>query len=377
MRLLIINPEFPPVGGGAANASAHLAREFQSLGHATAVLTCRFPDLPTDEIRDGVVIHRVWSLRKSKSRSGPLEQFSFLLGSVTQGVKFVFNWKPDALVCFFGMPSGPVGLLAKALWGIPYVVSLRGGDVPGFRPYDFSTYHKLVGPVLRFIWQKADGVVANSQGLKELAKSFAPKIPIDVIPNGVDVERFRPRDRSWKPARLLFVGRVVYQKGLDLLIRALRDLKELEWELTVVGDGPYLDKLKSLAKNAGIRQRIQFAGWVEKDNILEHYQRANLFVFPSRHEGMPNALLEAMAMGLPAVASDIAGNQELIQSGINGFLFPKESINDFREHLEDLISDASKRKIFGDQSHQVIVQEYSWLSTAEAYLELLSAEEVT
>jgi glycosyltransferase involved in cell wall biosynthesis len=162
-----------------------------------------------------------------------------------------------------------------------------------------------------------------------------------------------------------------------LLIRALRDLKELEWELTVVGDGPYLDKLKSLAKNAGIRQRIQFAGWVEKDNILEHYQRANLFVFPSRHEGMPNALLEAMAMGLPAVASDIAGNQELIQSGINGFLFPKESINDFREHLEDLISDASKRKIFGDQSHQVIVQEYSWLSTAEAYLELLSAEEVT
>lgn len=371
MRIIIVNPEYPPVGGGAANASAHLTREFQYLGHETAVLTCRFRDLPEHELKDGVLIHRTWSMRHSKSRSGPVEQLSFLLGAATEGMRFIRKWQPDVVLCFFGMPSGPIGLFAKHLFGIPYLVSLRGGDVPGFRPYDFSTYHTLVGPLIRLVWKQADAVVANSQGLKDLAKEFAPRIPISVIPNGVDVERYQPDNREWSPPHLLFVGRVVYQKGLDLLINALDGLKSLDWKLSIVGDGPYLDEVIHLASQAGIRERIFFPGWVEKENLLEFYQRANLFVFPSRHEGMSNALLEAMAMGLPVVASDIAGNQELIEPGKNGFLFTKEDETSLRIHIERMIKDKNERYEFGEKSRQVVVGNFTWKVTAKSYLEIL------
>src|SRR5262249_7766106 len=150
-------------------------------------------------------------------------------------------WKPDAVIAFFGIPSGPVGLLLKLIGGRPYIVSLRGGDVPGFQPYDLALFHKLLGPVIRLLWKKAVAVVANSGGLAALGRRFAPEVPIEVIPNGVDGRKFHPAADGKKhpgPVRMLFVGRVVFQKGLDVLLEALAGLPvELDYELEIIGDG--------------------------------------------------------------------------------------------------------------------------------------------
>ena len=155
--------------------------------------------------------------------------------------------------------------------GIPYVVSLRGGDVPGFRPYDFWLYHKLAMPFLHVIWRNASSVVANSKGLHDLAAGFRFDDQ-----HTHHAERRRPGkiftfDHDWSPPRILSVGRVVYQKGYDLALLALAGLKDLEWEWRIAGDGPQLPALQAMIQENGLQERVHFLGWQTAEELKKQY----------------------------------------------------------------------------------------------------------
>lgn len=373
MHVLLINSEYPPVGGGAGNASANLARKIVQIGHQVTVLTSRFDSLKNLEMQAGVRIVRIPALRRKLDRSGALEQTVFMLSAFFGSIPIIRKFKPDITLAFFGVPSGVSALGLKLLFGIPYVVSLRGGDVPGFRPYDFAFYHRLIAPLLHVVWRKAAAVVANSKGLLELAQAFDMNISIDVIPNGVSATLFTPTSRHWEPAQLLIVGRVVYQKGIDLLLEALAGIGQLEWKLSIAGDGPLRGILEQKAQLLGIAERVSFLGWQSKTELLEHYNQANLLVYPSRHEGMPNVVLEAMASGLPVIASEIAGNEELVVPGETGLLVTAENIDELRAAIQELIIDPERRKIMGAAARIRVEDQYTWANTATQYLKLLSA----
>src|SRR5690349_20042143 len=198
MRILIINSEYPPIGGGAGNASAHIAAQFEKLGHKVAVVTSRFGKLPHREQDKNITVFRVPSVRRRQDRSNPLEQIIFLLSASFWTLSLVPHFRPNATLAFFGVPSGAVAWLIKMIYKIPYVISMRGGDVPGFRPYDFHFYHKLISPFLRIIWKNASAVIANRNGLRQLAHAFESRFEIPIIPNGVDLELYKTveRDRS-------------------------------------------------------------------------------------------------------------------------------------------------------------------------------------
>ena len=371
MRILILNSEYPPIGGGAGNASAHIAGQLKRMGHTVTVVTSRFGSLPHQEGYDGVTVYRIPGVRRRQDRSNPLEQFIFILSASFWTLRWIPRLQPHATLAFFGVPSGPVAWLIKKLHKVPYIISLRGGDVPGFRPYDFQVYHKLIAPFLRFIWEDASAVVANSKGLRQLAQAFDSRFEIPIIPNGIDLETYKIADRDWSFPRLLSAGRIVHQKGLDLAMRALGGLKDLNWEWRIAGDGPQMELLKSLAKELGIAERVIFLGWQSREPLMKCYQAANVFLFPSRHEGMPNALLEAMASGLPVVASCIAGNEELVVDGKTGYLVRSEDIESLRNALKGLLSDAALREQMGIASRQYVEANYSWESTAQQYVMLL------
>lgn len=372
MKILFLISEFPPVGGGAGNASANIARLLVASGHDVLVLTVRHASLPHEETWQGVRILRVPALRRRMDRSGLLEQVSFILvGSFWVG-RVLKTFPAQVVLAFFGVPAGPIAWLTKKLHGIPYMVSMRGGDVPGFRPYDFGTYHRLVAPFLRLVWRQAGSLVANSKGLRELALKFDPSAHIELIPNGVDLDAFVPVERDWSTPRLLSVGRLVYQKGLDLAARALADLKDLDWEWVVAGDGSFRLEFEKLCRELGIADRVRLAGWRSREELVQDYMQANLFLFPSRHEGMPNAVLEAMASGLPVVASRIAGNEELVLPDRTGLLFPSESVADLQAELQDLLPDAARRKAMGDAGRTRVQEKYGWQGVADQYAVLLS-----
>lgn len=370
-HILIVNSEYPPIGGGAGNASAYLARHLAQLGRRVTVLTARFSGLPHDEEKDGVRVVRLPALRSREDRSGTLEQISFLISAALLGLPWVLRLRPQAVLAFFGAPSGVAVWFWSLFLSLPYIVSLRGGDVPGFRPYDFARQHRLLSPLLRLVWRRARAVVANSQGLRSLGAAFEPEVPIAVIPNGVDFEHFQNAQREWQPARLLFVGRVVYQKGLDVLLEALGGLSEHSWTLTVVGDGPRRAELLAQATRLGIAERITFAGWKSGADLAAAYAEANLFAYASRHEGMPNALLEAMASGLPAVATRIAGNEELVADGETGLLVPAENVAALRAALATLIADPGLRQRYGVEARKRVQTRYSWRTVASQYAALL------
>jgi glycosyltransferase involved in cell wall biosynthesis len=371
MQILILNSEYPPIGGGAGNASAHIATQLEKMGHTVMVVTAQFGTLPAQEKQDGVFVYRVPALRRRQDRSNPLEQIAFIVSASFWTLRRLPRFQPDATLAFFGIPSGVVAWLLKAFYKIPYIVSLRGGDVPGFRPYDFRTYHRLMAPLLRVIWKNAARVVANSNGLRQLANAFDARFEIPVIPNGIDLHAYTSRDRDWSFPRLLSVGRIVHQKGLDLAMRALGGLKELSWEWRIAGDGPQMDFLQSLAKELGIQDRIHFLGWQSREQLIESYKQANVFLFPSRHEGMPNAMLEAMASGLPVIASCIAGSEELVLHEKTGYLVPSEDTESLRAALRKLLITPALREQMGLASRLHTEATYSWESTARQYALLL------
>ena len=371
MKILIINSEYPPIGGGAGNASAHIAARFAHMGHEIAVVTSRFGKLPHLEQRQNLTLHRIPCLRQKQDRSNPFEQLVFLISASIWTLGMVPRFKPNATLAFFGVPSGAIAWLLKRVFGIPYIVSLRGGDVPGFRPYDFQRYHKILSPFLHLIWKDASAVVANSNGLRALANVFDARFEIPIIPNGVNLQEYAAEVRAWSPPRLLSVGRLVHQKGLDLAMHALAELKDLEWEWCIAGDGPQINVLISLANELGIQDRITFPGWRSYAELVECYKGSNLFIFPSRHEGMPNVVLEAMASGLPVVASRIAGNEELVLDGETGLLFPSEDVESFCVALRKLLIDNSQRQKMGNASRRRVEALYSWENTAQRYALLL------
>ena len=130
-----------------------------------SVLTSRYRDLPPFEVRDGYGVHRVRALRSAVDKSSPVEMASFILGALIPAVRLAREFRPDVLHVYFGMPTGPVGLLLKKLLGIPYLLSLRGGDVPGFLPGTLDRLHRLSAPLSRWVWREAAAIVANSRGL--------------------------------------------------------------------------------------------------------------------------------------------------------------------------------------------------------------------
>jgi glycosyltransferase involved in cell wall biosynthesis len=224
-----------------------------------------------------------------------------------------------------------------------------------------------MSPFLRVIWRDASAVIANSNGLRDLALAFDSRAEIPVIPNGVDVISHPNETRLWIPPRLFSAGRIVHQKGLDLGLQALSQLTDLDWEWHIAGDGPQLDVLKSRIQELGLADRVTFLGWQSREGLTGWYHRSNVFLFPSRHEGMPNAVLEAMSSGLPVVATRIAGSEELVLDGETGFLVPSENVDELREALRKILTDPELRKKMGSASRMRVEQNYTWKKVAEAY----------
>jgi glycosyltransferase involved in cell wall biosynthesis len=374
MRILLLNYEFPPIGGGAATASAQIARHLARRGMQVVVLTSQFRGLPRREQRDGYLVYRVPALRRHIDRCSVPEMGAYMLGAAGPALHLARAFRPDLMHVFFGMPTGPVGLLVNQMLGVPYLLSLRGGDVPGFMADELARMHQLTMPLTRRIWARAGALVANSPRLHELATSVVPERTVELVPNGVDLEMFRPAAPrpEGAPRRLLFVGRLVRQKGLVYLLQSLAQLDPAirgQVELELVGSGPDEASLRALAGELGIAAQVHFAGWVAREAIVAHYQQADVFVLPSLDEGMPNVVLEAIACAQPIVATDLPGNRELVHTGENGFLVPRADSAALTAALDRLITDAALRRHMGAAS-RALAECYSWANAAGRYLAL-------
>ena len=372
-RLLLINYEYPPLGGGAGTATAGLARAFTELGCEVVVLTSRFRGQPARESSHGFTIVRVPVLRRRIDRCNPVEMLTFLFSASVGALRLTRGWRPDMTIAFFGIPSGPVGLLLRTFRGIPYIVSLRGGDVPGFEWERIARmYHVFTKPLLKFIWRRAHRVVANSRGLADLAQQTTPELRIAVAPNAVQLPAHWPRSPAvnGRPTQLLTMGRLTQQKGIDLLFRALTQLRDKPFQLDIAGDGPERAALMRLSEELGLNDRVRFLGWVGRDDLPRVFGNADVFVLASHIEGMPNVVLEAMAYARPVVCTRVSGCEELVADRVTGLTVDIGSESQLVAALRELLSDAQLRSRMGAAGRARVEKEFVWTATARIYLEL-------
>lgn len=380
MRFLLINYEYPPIGAGAATATQAIANNLIGLGHQVTVLTAGYRDLPKARMEAGVLVRRVRCFRRRVDRCSVMEMASFVLSALCSLVFVVPADRPDAGIAFFSIPCGPVALAAKALFRLPYVISLRGGDVPGLTP-EVSRMHRFLQPLRRAVLKHAIAIVANADGLRKLAEASDP-FRVSVIPNGVDTDFFHPAAESAKsgsyPFRIVFTGRFQGQKNLSLLLEqyaALRDQSTVSLELHLVGDGPLRTELQKQADRLGLSERIVWHGWTPRDRLRAIYQQSHCFVNPSFYEGMPNAVLEAMACGKPIIASCVAGNDAVVQHGVTGFLFPLDEPASLRQSLRTLIDDPARAQEMGRRGRDWVKRDFSWNRVAAAYAGLFGQKQ--
>lgn len=257
---------------------------------------------------------------------------------------------------------------------MPYVVSLRGGDVPGNEPH-LSSLHTLLAPIRRTVLRNSLAIVANSDGLRKMAEA-ADAFSVRTIPNGVDTAFFQPAPAGHEPTggvrpfRILFTGRFQAQKNIPLLFQEVAQLPSGSYELHLVGDGPLNAHLRALANDLGIAAAITWHGWLSRSALREVYRSADCLVNPSLYEGMPNVVLEAMACGKPIVASRVAGNDAVVQEGVTGFLFSLDEPATLRESLQTLLNDPVRAAEMGRNGRAWAARNFSWSQVAAAYVQL-------
>lgn len=374
MNILIINYEFPPVGGGGGIATYYIARELCRKGYTVTVLTSHFKELRWHEELEGINVYRVPVIRKRRDYCSVLEMASFILISFPMLLYLLFKYHYDLIHIFFGVPSGPLGYIAKKLFGIPYLIRMGGGDVPGFRPFQYKRLYTVLPPVLKILFRNATFLVANSEGLRNMAQDVFPEFPIKVIPNGLDTYRFT-NGNARVPAeevRILFVSRLIKRKGLQFLIEAIPEVRKqvkYPFVIKVVGDGPDEETLTTQIDQLGVGEYFRFYGYVEHGKLPEYYLNADIFVLPSLAEGMPNVVLEAMGSGLPIVATTVPGSKELVKDGENGFVLPPRDSQALAQALITLINQRALREEMGRRSKK-IAQGYTWDIVIEKYIAL-------
>jgi glycosyltransferase involved in cell wall biosynthesis len=372
MRILTLNYEFPPIGGGASPVSYELGRELVGQGHQIDLVTMGFNGLPSREVVEGIHVHRVPCLRKQAETCRSHEMASFVLAALPTVAKLVAAHRYDVNHTHFIVPTGLLARLLQFRARLPLVVTMHGSDVPGYNPDRFGLQHRVLRPLWKWILQGVDHVVSPSQFLRELADRHAPGLPITIIPNGFRYERFRA-DRT-KERRILVVSRMLPRKGVQHLLTALPGVDLRGFEVDIVGDGPYLPTLRQMAAELGLS--VKFWGWLDNASreLKELYERSSIFAFTSEAKNFPTVLLEAMAAGQAIITCDGTGCPEVV--GSDALLVPPHRPDRLGEALGRLVENDQLRAELGSRA-RVRVQQFGWQAIARRHVELYHALSTT
>ena len=328
-------------------------------------LTSPVRGLKRVEFINGVEIHRVPVSRRRQDYSTIWEMATFVLSAAWYCLADLPRFKPDLIHVFFAIPVGPLGWLFKRTHRLPYIISLRGADVPSDEVSRFATAYKVLRPVVGRLLADADRVVSVSNGLRAHAHQLSPQVPIEVITNAIDLSQYRPplEPARSEVVRLIYVGRLVASKSPHVLLEALAllpPLVEQPFQLELVGEGDQRPQLENLISRHNLAKQVVFSGWVEREKLLPRYHQADIFVTATTWEGMPNTVLEAMATGLPIVGTRAPGLDQLVREGYNGYLVPLGNAAVLADRLARLINNRAERDRMGRESRKRAESQFSW-----------------
>lgn len=373
MKLLVLNYEYPPLGGGAGVIAQHISEGLAGLGHSVTVLSAAFDDLPLECTENNVRVFRVKSRRKFVYRSNPFEMWSWM----QKATKFLkHHLKTNTYdLCFanFSIPGGMVAYRMKLMYGLPYTIISHGHDIPWFFPKQMFWYHLVLYHQIRNIVLQSEKNFVQSTEMKnniDLFTGDAFKYKNTVIHNGWDSSVFAP-DYSKRSDSfiILFAGRLVQQKDPFTFLKAIKTVAgEVPCTVHILGDGPLRNKMQAWVDKNGLSQRFCFLGWVNKHEMLLQYQSAWLTVLPSLSEGMSIATLEALACGQYVIATRVSNNESLINEGVNGNLIGHRDYHKLANYITEFYQQKFlKRLTISEENLKHYHSLYEWSDIVNQY----------
>jgi glycosyltransferase involved in cell wall biosynthesis len=367
LRVLTVIHGFHPLRGGAETAALEIASRVASAGGVPVVLTAGSGRSRREERIRGVRVVRAPIPARPPGPAGPGSMLAFATSALPAAWRLAED--ADIVHAHFTIPAGLLALLLHRFKGRPYVVTLPGSDVPGYSDRPYSRLYALTRPLVRTVWRGAAQVVAVSEDLKESMLRVDPHASVEVIPSGVDGKRFAPPpERERKAGHILLVGRLMRLKGQSVFLRALARVRK-RWDgplsAQIVGGGEDLENLRGVSSELGLVDIVEIPGFVPDAVLPGRYAQAALFVMPSLNDAAPLAILEAMASGLPVVASAVGGIPEALPGG-GALLVPPGDEEALAGAILQLLADPARAAGMG-QENRAAAARYDWDVIAERY----------
>jgi phosphatidyl-myo-inositol dimannoside synthase len=399
-RILCVTSNYPRWAGDSTTPFVlHLAQDLQALGWQVDVLAPHATGAARSETLGGVRVERfryLWPARAQtvcyqggaliNLRKNPLNKLKLpaLVAAETLAIaRRLRRGHYDLLHSHWILPQGFTGRIARTVSPLPHVLTVHGGDIFGLRG-------KLMGWFKRSALHGADAVTVNSSVTRQAVIETAGPLPrLETIPMGVSVAPANPKQqdlaRELRAAHrrgtgplLLFIGRIVEEKGVADLVHAVRLLRETHPDVhaLIVGEGQERAEMERLAAQAGVAASITFTGWVEPTDIPAYLRAADIFVGPSRTapdgwvEAQGLTFLEAMAAGLPVVATRTGGIVDYVIDGETGMLVPERAPEQIAEAVTRVLGDpehargmsiAAKDRVQRDLSREASAARFSRL----------------
>ncbi len=364
-----------PVIGGSEIQAYRLSEMLLKMGQKVFIVTRKTKDTGTDTTKDHENVYKlsVFGKKRIASILFLIKTFFFLL-------RYMLEY--DVIHCHLATSTALGCLMAGWFVNAPVLIKLGGSGKTG----DIQTSTATRGGNLKLGLLKRGRcrfVVPSKEIAQEMINAGFNSKKIMIIPNGVDSDYFCPITPIEKNMRkrgvgiegmklALYIGRLEYGKGIILMIDAWARLNRMtgNWRLLIIGSGRLENAIKHKIKEKGMEKRISLIPPISPDKVRDYLQIGDLFIQPSRYEGLSNSILEAMSCELPVIASRIGGNQELINDRINGLLFNPGDISDLSRVLAKALEDDKERKILGINARKWVTENLDLKLITKMYIQL-------
>lgn len=376
-KILILNYEYPPLGGGAGIVTKHLSEQFLQKGFQVQIVTTWFSGEPEFSSEGNLTIVRLKSQRKVTYKSNPLEMLSWARHALNYFKQLPDNKQFDVCIANFTMPGGIVAKYIQKRWNIPFVVLSHGHDIPWFAPKQMLPWHIIAYPWIKSILKRSSKNIVLNEELKNTADQFMGvkyQFKNIVIPNGMLMDKFKSGfDKSKKSINILFVGRLVEQKDPISFIKACKYINDLNIPVhyTMIGDGPLKSQVEKLVMELDIRN-IEIMGQVSHYEVLKAYENTDILILPSREEAMSLVILESVSRGIYVITTDASANGRLIEEGVNGSFVSYGQ----PKNISMAVADFYYNKYLTNYQYPQdlilrLIDTYSWDKVADQYLKIL------
>jgi len=375
LRILILNYEYPPIGGGAGMVTQHLAEEFIKFDNEVTVITTWFPEEAEYSRQDNLKIIRLKSKRKNTFQSNPFEMYDWIKKCKQYFTQNNIKDLYDVCLANFTLPGGEVALFLKQKYKLPYIVLSHGHDIPWAFPKQMLFYHSVTYFWIKKICTESVFNIVLSEELKRMADRLIPnnKSKNIIIDNGFHLQKFK-KQFSGHVLKIIFIGRLAEQKNPLLFLESIKILKNksIPYQIEIYGDGNLRKKMELYIQKEQL-EHIQFKGKTAHQEVIHALEVSDLLISSSKSEGMALAILEALSVGVYVIATDVSGNKKLIQENINGNLIKQAKAQLIAKKVEDFYYQKfTKNYTYSENYIKQLQEQFSWNKIACQYLELLN-----